>query len=79
MAVVAAQARWVLASLVKLDSSRRALSLWGGLLLGWWAWCWFAGWSFALVVVGDGELVRSLLVLVFGVCVCVCRAPPCVL
>ena len=75
MVVVAALARWVLASLVKLGSSCRALSL-RGLSLGWWASWWFVGWSCVLVVVGVGVLVWSVLVLVFGACVCVCRAPP---
>ena len=70
MVVVAALARWVLASLVKLGSSCRALSL-RGLSLGWWASWWFVGWSFVLVVVGVGVLVWSVLVLVFGACVCV--------
>ena len=63
--VVAALARWVLASLVKLGSSCRALSL-RGLSLGWWASWWFVGWSFVLVVVGVGVLEWSVVVLVFG-------------
>ena len=71
MVVVAA-----LASLVKLGSSCRALSL-RGLSLGWWASWWFVGWSFVLVVVGVGVLVWSVLVLVFGACVCVSGSPLC--